>query len=208
MKSTSKETRVNLGCASRILEGYLNIDIDSIEVIKKRYPNLQINDNNPFLQCDVLNLPFEDESIDEVRADAIVEHFSFLEESKFFYEVTRVLKKGGILNISVPDFEHMVKQWLKAKDDWRDFFRNDDEAIAQEHWFGQYSHSYDSRWGYITAGLFGPQNGEGQYHKNAYTEDKLLAIYSKLGYENIKITRFNWKETRPDVMIRITGSKK
>jgi len=200
--------KLNLGCASRLLDGYLNVDMDSVEEIKKRYPNLVINENNPFLQCDVLNLPFEDSSVGEIRADAIIEHMSFLEEPKFFHEVTRVLKPGGVLNISVPDFEHMVREWLNAEDDWKDFFRNDDEAIAQEHWFGQYSYSYKSRWGYITAGIFGPQNGEGQYHKNAYTQAKLTAIYNKLGYENINISRFQWKENRPDLMIRITGHKK
>ena len=203
-----KHLKINLGCASRLLDGYLNIDMDSVDEIKKRYPNLVINDSNPFLQCDVLNLPFEDSSVDEVRADAIIEHMSFLEEPKFFYEATRVLKPGGTLNISVPDFEHMVREWLNAEDNWKDFFRNDDEAIAQEHWFGQYSYSYKSRWGYITAGIFGPQNGEGQYHKNAYTQAKLIAIYKKLGYDNIEINRFQWKESRPDLMIRITGSKK
>ena len=200
--------KLNLGCASRLLDGYLNVDMDSVEEIKKRYPNLVINENNPFLQCDVLSLPFEDSSVDEIRADAIIEHMSFLEEPKFFHEATRVLKPGGVLNISVPDFEHMVREWLNAEDDWKDFFRNDDEAIAQEHWFGQYSYSYKSRWGYITAGIFGPQNGEGQYHKNAYTQAKLTAIYNKLGYKDINISRFQWKENRPDLMIRITGHKK
>tara|TARA_R110002110_G_scaffold378041_2_gene588514 strand:+ start:1405 stop:2022 length:618 start_codon:yes stop_codon:yes gene_type:complete len=200
--------KLNLGCASRLLDGYLNVDMDSIEEIKKRYPNLVINENNPFLQCDVLNLPFEDSSVDEIRADAIIEHMSFLEEPKFFHEATRVLKPGGVLNISVPDFEHMVREWLNAEDDWKDFFRNDDEAIAQEHWFGQYSYSYKSRWGYITAGIFGPQNGEGQYHKNAYTQAKLTAIYNKLGYEYIDISRFYWKQNRPDLMIRIMGHKR
>jgi len=204
----NKEIRLNLGCASRLLDGYTNVDMDSVEQIKRRYPNLEINDSNPFLQCDVLNLPFEDSSVDEVRADAILEHMSFLEEPKFFKEATRVLKPGGILNISVPDFEHMVREWLNAEDNWKDFFRNDDEAIAQEHWFGQYSYSYESRWGYITAGIFGPQNGDGQYHKNAYTQEKLLAIYKKLGYKDTEISRFYWKETRPDLMIRAVGYKK
>ena len=204
----NKKLKLNLGCASRLLDGYTNIDMDSVEQIKKRYPNLEINDDNPFRQCDVLNLPYEDSSVDEVRADAILEHMSFLEEPKFFYEATRVLKPGGVLNISVPDFEFMVTEWLAAEDNWKDFFRNDDEAIAQEHWFGQYSYSYASRWGYITAGIFGPQNGDGQYHKNAYTQAKLVAIYEKLGYQNIDISRFYWKETRPDLMIRAKGYKR
>ena len=203
-----KGIRLNLGCASRLLDDYINVDMDSLEEITKRYPNLTINDKQKFLQCDVLNLPFEDSSVSEVRADAILEHMSFLEEPLFFREVARVLKPGGMINISIPDFEYMVTKWLEAEDNWKDFFRNDDEAIRQEHWFGQHSYSYDSRWGYLIAGFFGPQNGEGQFHKNAYTESKMLAIYSKIGFENVDITRFFWKETRPDLMIRAIGYKK
>tara|TARA_R110000744_G_scaffold13677_6_gene39585 strand:- start:12961 stop:13509 length:549 start_codon:yes stop_codon:yes gene_type:complete len=182
--------------------------MDSLEDITKRYPNLIINNKQKFLQGDVLSLPFEDSSVSEVRADAILEHMSFLEEPLFFKEVTRVLKPGGIINISVPDFENMVTKWLEAEDNWKDFFRNDDKAIQQEHWFGQYSYSWESRWGYLIAGFFGPQNGEGQFHKNAYTEAKILAIYEKLGFENTSIDRFFWKDTRPDLMIRAVGYKK
>ena len=41
--------RLNLGCASRLLEGYINLDMDSIEDIKKRYPNIEIKDNLEYL---------------------------------------------------------------------------------------------------------------------------------------------------------------
>ena len=89
----------------------------------------------------VLKIPFffvkivlyEDNTIDEVRCDALMEHFSFKEESQFFHEVKRVLKPGGLFQFSVPDFEDAVKKWLDAKDDWKDFFRDDDEAIQQQH---------------------------------------------------------------------------
>ena len=30
--------KINLGCACRLLEGYVNIDLNSLEEIKKRYP--------------------------------------------------------------------------------------------------------------------------------------------------------------------------
>ena len=133
--------KLNLGCASRLLPDYINVDIDSLDEIKKRYPNLEIEDSCEFLQSDILNLPFDDNSVDEVRADAILEHLSFLEESQFFKEASRVLKPNGVLNFSVPDFEDTVRKWIDAEDDWRDFYRNDDEAIKQNHWFGHYSYS-------------------------------------------------------------------
>ena len=112
--------KLNLGCACRLLEGYINIDMDSIEEIKHRYPNVNINDNIEFIQGNVLELPFDDESIDEVRCDALVEHFSFKEESLFFNEVKRVLK-SEVFNFSTPDFDETIRKWTQAKDDWKEF---------------------------------------------------------------------------------------
>ena len=200
------EIRLNLGCASRLLSGYINVDLDSIEEIKKRYPNVEIDEDQQFLQANILDLPFEDNTVDEIRADAFMEHMSFKEESQMFKEVYRALKPGGLFVFSVPDFEDAVKKWLAAEEDWRDFYRDDDEAIAQSHWFGQYSYSTSSRWGYLTAAIFGPQNSPGQFHKNAYTEGKIIAICNKIGFEKPEIDRFLWKGDR-DTMIRVRVKK-
>ena len=122
--------KLNLGCASRLLPGYINIDIDSLDEIIRRYPNLKIDEEQQFLQADILKLPFEDSSVDEIRADAFMEHLSFKEESRMFKEVYRALKPGGLFLFSVPDFEDLIKKWLAAEEDWRDFYRDDDEAIS------------------------------------------------------------------------------
>ena len=200
------EIRLNLGCASRLLSGYINVDLDSIEEIKNRYPNIEIDEDQQFLQANILDLPFEDNTVDEIRADAFMEHMSFKEESQMFKEVYRALKPGGLFVFSVPDFEDAVRKWLAAEEDWRDFYRDDDEAIAQSHWFGQYSYSTSSRWGYLTAAIFGPQNSPGQFHKNAYTEGKIIAICNKIGFEKPEIDRFLWKGDR-DTMIRVRVKK-
>ena len=200
------EIRLNLGCASRLLSGYINVDLDSIEEIKNRYPNIEIDEDQQFLQANILDLPFEDNTVDEIRADAFMEHMSFKEESQMFKEVYRALKPGGLFVFSVPDFEDAVRKWLAAEEDWRDFYRDDDEAIAQSHWFGQYSYSTSSRWGYLTAAIFGPQNSPGQFHKNAYTEGKIIAICDKIGFEKPEIDRFLWKGDR-DTMIRVRVKK-
>jgi predicted SAM-dependent methyltransferase len=197
--------KLNVGCASRPLEGYVNIDMDTTEDLKKRYPHLDIPDI-PIYQYDIFDLPYKDGEVDEVRADAFIEHLSFKEEPKFFYEVARVLKPGGLFRWCVPDFEDAVKLWLQAKDDWKDFYRDDDEAVKSQHWFGTYTYNTDNRWGYLMAMLFGSQNGEGQYHRNAYTEGKVRAMMSKLGFEVTKLERFKWKEDR-DLMIDIEAKK-
>lgn len=201
-----EDIKLNLGCASRLLEGYVNIDQDTLEDIKERYPHLEFSDDDKIYQYDIFNLPYEDGTVSEIIADGFLEHLSFLEEKDFFLEMKRVLKKGGTLNVSVPNFEKVVKRWLEADDDWQDFYRLDDEAIASKHWFGTYTYEQTNRWGYLTAMLFGSQHGEGQYHQNAYTIPKIKAILKHIGLEEVLISEFDWKGDR-DPMIRFIAKK-
>lgn len=202
---SDKVIKLNLGCGGRPLPGYINIDQDNIAALKKRYPS-QNFDGMEVFQYDIFNLPYDDSSVDEVRADAFVEHLSFIEEPKLFYEVTRVLKKGGKFTFSVPNFEEVVKLWLAAKDEWKAFYRDDDAAIKQQHWFGQYSYAMDNRWGYLCAIIYGSQNGEGQYHKNCYTIPKIKAMMKHLGFNDVQITESRWKGER-DPMIDVVAIK-
>ena len=198
--------KINLGCASRLIDGYLNIDTDSLEEIQARYPNKTISSSLQFLQTNFFELNLIDSSVEEIRADSLIEHLSFKEEQKFFSKCSQLLKPGGLLYIETPDFEWTVKTWLEAQDDWKDFYRDDTEAIESSHWFGTYSYGFENRWGYLMASIFGPQNGSGQFHKNAYTESKFLAIFDKIGFVNPEITRFRWKENR-DMMLRVKAYK-
>ena len=161
--------RLNLGCGGRPLAGYINIDGDDKSKLISRYPATDPLNFSDVISADIFNLPYADSSIDEVRADGLFEHLSFEQEPLIFMECFRVLRVGGILNISVPDFEWICKQWLEAEDDWKDFYKNDLESIKSEHWFGNFSYTLNNRWGYLTAIIYGSQNGIGQYHKNCYT---------------------------------------
>ena len=197
---------LNLGCAGRPLKGYINIDQDNLETIKERYPNQEIDENLEIKQYDIFNLPFENSSVDEIRADGLIEHLSFKEENFFFHEIMRVLKKGGKIQLSTVDFDQTIKQWISAEDNWLDFHRDDDEAIKKNFWFGTYTYKPLNKWGYLTATLFGSQNGKGQYHKNCYTEKKLLAICNKLNFKVLKLEKFRWKKDR-DHMLNLIAEK-
>jgi len=187
---------LNLGCGGRPLEGYINVDSDTLENLKVRYPTYKFPEDVKIYQFDIFNLPLKDGTVDEIRADSLIEHLSFAEESKFLYEVKRVLKPSGLFIFSVPDFIYIVKKWLHAEDDWKDFYRCDEEAIKSGHWFGQYSWELDQRWGYLTACLFGPQNSEGQFHKNCYTIQKIKAMLKRLNFTVKKLSYFYWKNTK------------
>lgn len=198
--------KLNIGCGGRPLPEYINIDSDDLETLKLRYPQQHFPDDLEIYNYDIFNLPFPDGSVAEVRADSLIEHLSFIEEPKFFYEVKRVLRPGGIFQFSTTNFEEIVKLWLAAEDDWKDFYRNDDEAIAQQHWFGQYSYSTKNRWGYLCAMIFGSQNGEGQFHKNCYTVPKIKAILKRLDFKELEISHYLWKGDR-DPMIHVRAMK-
>lgn len=198
--------RLNLGCGGRPLAGYINVDMDSLDQIRARYPNQTYADDLVVVNYDIFNLPFEDGSVEEVRAEALVEHLPFIDEPRFFHEVVRVLAPGGLLYVTTVDFEKAARQWLDAPDDWKDFYRNDREAVLSQHWFGTHSYHANNRWGYLTATFYGSQNGAGQFHTNAYSEGKLRAICRRLGLEVEKFERFQWQGDR-DHMIALTARK-
>lgn len=198
--------KLNIGCGGRPLVDYVNIDMDSLDDLRKRYPNQNFPDGVEVFNYDIKNLPYEDNSVTEIKAAAFIEHLSFKDEKLFFHEIKRVLKKDGTFEFSVPNFEKVVKMWLEAKDDWKDFYRDDEEAVSKQHWFGNYSYSTDNRWGYLTAMIFGSQNGDGQYHVNAYTLGKIKAMMKTLEFEIIELSEFLWKGER-DPMIKVLVKK-
>ncbi len=199
--------KINIGCGGRPLEGYENIDMDTLDEIKKRYPLNKYSKDIVVKQYDIFNLPYKNNSIDEIKAEAFIEHLSFIEEEKFFNEIIRVCKIDGLIILSTVDFEKTVKEWLDYEDNWKDFFKNDKKSIESEHWFGNYSYEAKNKWGYITATIYGNQNGEGQFHKNCYTEMKLTSICKKLNLKIIDIEKFRWQNNR-DHMLRLIAKKK
>jgi predicted SAM-dependent methyltransferase len=108
--------RINLGCGQSPIENYINVDMDTLEDLRRRYPNKTFSDDLVIEQWDIFNLPVEDCSVDEIRADCLFEHLSFKEEKCIFEEVKRALKIGGYLQLNVPDFESAIKKWIDAED--------------------------------------------------------------------------------------------
>lgn len=82
--------KLNLGCHVWKLDGFTNVDID---------PKM-----NPDVLADVLKLPFEDNSVDEIYAGHIIEHLNKKQSEEAIIEWKRVLKPGGIITITIPDF--------------------------------------------------------------------------------------------------------
>lgn len=88
--------KLNLGFGNIPLKGYKNLDRKTGQEV---YP-----------------LDFKDQSISEVRASHVLEHFNYTEIVGVLKEWVRVLKYGGSLKIAVPDFEWIAKNYLEGND--------------------------------------------------------------------------------------------
>lgn len=81
--------KINFGCGLRKIDEFLNID---------NRPEV-----NPDLVVDITEkLPWEDDSIDVIRAHDILEHIPIGKVVPLIEEVCRVLKAGGIFEVFVP----------------------------------------------------------------------------------------------------------
>ena len=88
-------TKLNLGAGNTVIEGFEPRDV-------KRGDSL-------------IPLPDADGSVDEVRASHVLEHFPFGATHKILAEWVRVLKPGGVLKISVPDFQVVARAYLEGQ---------------------------------------------------------------------------------------------
>ena len=95
--------RLNLGCGDKILPGYVNVDVVESRAGQK-----------PDVLCDLHRLtPFADESVDEVLAVHVVEHFWRWEVTDILKEWARVLKRGGKMVLECPNLLAACEAFLR-----------------------------------------------------------------------------------------------
>lgn len=121
--------KVNVGSGLAVAHGWLNVD-GSLNAFFSRWPLLlrityrisgcrvrftedeyiRILNGHRFLYHNVLyGLPFPDECIDYVYCSHLLEHLTEKDGEHFLGEAYRVLKKGGVIRLSVPDLAYAVK---------------------------------------------------------------------------------------------------
>ena len=120
-------------------------------------------------------LPFKDNEVEEILASHILEHFSFEELPKILDEFYRVLAPGKLLHIRVPDILKSMQNFIDNKD--------------------------GRRWKYWIKEIYGGQWGEGEFHKNGFTVDRIIyevcargfALQEQLPSRKISLTEINIK---------------
>jgi len=131
------EMRLNLGSGEFPLDGYENLDKSNG---KEVYPLVAYADN----------------SVDEIRASHILEHFPQAQVMEVLSHWISKLKQGGILKLAVPDFGRICQGYVKGE-----------------------NLNYG---GYIVGG----QSNEDDFHKSIFDRSCLIRVFETLGLGDVK----------------------
>lgn len=137
--------KLNLGCGDDYLDGYTNVDLYAEGKVDARF--------------DVAKIPYENDSVDEIRAYHIIEHFNWRDGNAMLQEWSRVLKPGGRLHLETPDFLASCKEFVDA------------DPSAQTHLYG---HFFSTPW------------IPGQQHLFLFTETQLGIQLGWAGLDRIR----------------------
>lgn len=95
-----KAIRLDVGCGTNIHAGYTHMDIKS--------------NNHIEIIGDCRKLPFPDNSIEEILASHIIEHFSYTEIVGVLKEWYRALQLKGQLIIKCPDLDFLCRAYVSG----------------------------------------------------------------------------------------------
>lgn len=95
-RSPRGKVLVHIGCGDIDAAGFVNVDA-------RRYPHVH------FVTKDIIRLPiFPDNSAELVYMSHVLEHVRRNDVGAILREMRRILEPGGVLRVSVPDFDHIV----------------------------------------------------------------------------------------------------
>lgn len=161
--SVSTSKKINLGSGRDYLSGWINVDIvDDFKI------DVKADLSKPF--------PFNENSIDEILASDILEHFTKEDGIAFLKNCLLILKPQGRITIRTHNISQIIKQ-----------FEDDPEVMI--HFI--YGNTEET-------GVFGA-------HKYAYTKKEIRILLTFLGFQNITIeqeeTNFLIKATKASGLV-------
>jgi len=145
--------KLHLGCGKKYIAGFKHVDLQDLEHIdyKTSVDDLHFAENN---------------SVDLIYSAHVLEHFGRNEYKNVLKEWYRVLKPNGILRVSVPSFNSVVKYYTTKEDNLE-----------------------------LLLGLLvgGQKIGEYDYHKMIFDKKLLTKVLFEIGFSRVK--EYDWRET-------------
>lgn len=155
----NKVLNMNLGCGSHIVEGKDWVNVD----------NYLLADVPNFVQADILDLPFESNTVDYIICDQVLEHVAMKDIPTALFNIKRVLKKGGKAVIVVPDFRGAAEQWLALN-------HNENFEPLSYHYFSEV--------------IYGNQKHAGEFHKTPMSAGYLNYVLNMVGLVNHELIAY------------------
>jgi len=144
-KYSSPGLKVHLGSGTINLQGWVNIDT-------RQAPHIHLQANNFDLS------EFNDNSIREIYMCHVLEHFSFVEVEKLLSNLHRKLSPGGVLRLSVPDFDQLIR-----------IYQSNNNDISS-----------------IRYALMGGQDYEYNFHKSVFNSSSLSDMLLSCGFKHLQ----------------------
>lgn len=154
-----KLLKLDLGCGKNKREGFVGVDSRQFEGVDVVVNLVERPKEDPSLYEGNLTdagffcWPWKDESVEEVQASHVVEHFTAPERIHFVNELYRVLVKGGKATVIVPHwasnraYGDLTHQWPPVSEMWFYYLSKTwREQNAPHNDF--YTCDFDATWGY------------------------------------------------------------
>ena len=169
--------KLNLGCASQVPDGWVNVDyalgarfmkIPFFPAFNTKVKLFNLDWNEKIYLHDLTKkFPWADSSSDIIYSSHTLEHFSKEDGRRFLAECHRVLRKNGIIRIVVPELRHNVIEYIEGRIQADDFL----EKLGV-----QYGNSKNAIKKRLYAFFQFP-------HKCMYDNPRLIEILNEIGFE-------------------------
>jgi predicted SAM-dependent methyltransferase len=152
--------QLNLGCGTLPLEGWVNVDLIGLPV------DLAWDIRQP--------LPFKDNVVDAIFHEHVMEHVSAYQGYLFLKESLRVLKKGGVLRIVMPDASRYIRSYVDPEHEFLNRWRPGEitPMMALQHEF--YSFGHCAMYDYETLALFCRSAGFATVESKQFGESRIV----------------------------------
>ncbi len=173
--------KINLGCGPSGVNGWINYDWGLLPFLNKfnllkfavklglidksyltKWPKFDLVDIRK-------RLPVDDDSINFIYCSHVLEHFERWEAKNILMESKRVLTKGGVIRIVLPDIDKLVKKYEEiGPDEFCRIWWGFDKDKVSKSFFGKLSR-------YFIRG-----------HQWMYNKKSFKNLLRECGFKNIK----------------------
>jgi SAM-dependent methyltransferase len=180
--------KLHVGCGTVYLDGYVNLDVEvpGYSFLASERPDLlernrttvdryyKVEESRATLEggprgaqhcvvdryADLRALPYERDSVDEIRSVQSLEHLDMKEGPRVLRHWRDLLRPGGVLHVDVPDFEETARQLLAQPDE------------PSKEWYYRL--------------VYGSQKNAYAFHKNGFSPARLEWMLREAGFREVR----------------------